>query len=249
MLIRTALLKNAKPLFFRNYTRPTLHTQDSSFSEQAWQAAQPYMQAILHHPFIEKVSQGTLDEDVFAHFLIQDQEYLHAYKRANTLIAKRAPPEHQAMLRNTANYTSTVEQHAITYFQKQLQLKTSSRINDATQEYTKVLLHSARFDPFALAFALQLPCYRVFQTVAHHIATHTPIEDNKFKLWYSTYTNERFQISTQNKIHTFDLLAQQQTSAGREAMLAKFLEGMQLECNFFNSLCAADNTPALALQN
>lgn len=233
----TIVLNATRPLFFSRYARqPILHTKNLLFSDEVWQKAQPCMQMILNSSFIEKLIHGSLDEADFANFLVNDQAYLRAYKAANQVIAKRLPTQIQAMLKSGALSFTNLEQQTIEHIQKQLKLQSHGQITPATQAYAEALLYSANCEPVELAFALKLPCDLVFKRIANHIAIHTPIENNKFRIWYSTYTTEQFHISSQRKLDIFNRLADQQSPCVRQKMCAKFLEGMQLECEFFDSL-------------
>ena len=47
--------------------------------------------AILEHPFLAGLTDGRLDPDAFAHYLVQDVYYLHDFARALTVVGSKAP--------------------------------------------------------------------------------------------------------------------------------------------------------------
>ena len=52
-----------------------------SFSEHAWLSVAPWFGAICDHPFVTGLADGTLDDDVFVRYLLDDSHYLDRYAR------------------------------------------------------------------------------------------------------------------------------------------------------------------------
>ena len=47
-----------------------------SFSQDAWRSAGPWFDAICRHPFLRSLTDGSLPEDTFVRYLIDDAHYL-----------------------------------------------------------------------------------------------------------------------------------------------------------------------------
>src|ERR1700757_3134488 len=62
-----------------------------SFSSQLWASISDIYDAILAHPFITGLTDGTLPEESFAFYVIQDALYLRDYARALAAVGSRAP--------------------------------------------------------------------------------------------------------------------------------------------------------------
>ena len=62
-----------------------------SFSDEAWRSVQPWFDAMLRHPFLDALGAGTLEEDTFVRYLVDDAHYLEQYARVLALVAARAP--------------------------------------------------------------------------------------------------------------------------------------------------------------
>ena len=62
-----------------------------SFAEAIERTALPVRQAILAHPFITGVGDGTLPVDRFKYYVLQDYVYLIDYSRVIALASARAP--------------------------------------------------------------------------------------------------------------------------------------------------------------
>ncbi|MFN3267861.1 MAG: thiaminase II, partial [Zestosphaera sp.] len=62
-------------------------------SEILWSEIRGVFDAIISHPFIEELSSGSLDEEIFKYYVIQDALYLDEYSRVLATLAGKAPRE------------------------------------------------------------------------------------------------------------------------------------------------------------
>src|SRR2546425_2015701 len=68
--------------------RSTLRTRDV-----LWADVEDVYAAILAHPFLTGLADGTLPRESFRHYIVQDAHYLRGYARALTVCAAKAPDE------------------------------------------------------------------------------------------------------------------------------------------------------------
>ena len=57
----------------------------ASFSEQLQNDAEPIWQRIFDHPFLKEIKEGTLPEETFRYYLLQDYLYLEGFGRTVAL--------------------------------------------------------------------------------------------------------------------------------------------------------------------
>src|SRR5207244_12328456 len=82
-----------------------------SFSAELWQGVAGIYDAILAHPFLTGLTDGTLPHDAFAFYVVQDALYLHGYAQALAAVASRAPtPAQTEMFARHAAGALVVEQ-------------------------------------------------------------------------------------------------------------------------------------------
>ena len=62
-----------------------------SFSEQLRSEAEPIWRQIFQHPFLKEIKNGTLPEETFRYYLIQDYLYLEGFGRTVALALAKAP--------------------------------------------------------------------------------------------------------------------------------------------------------------
>jgi thiaminase/transcriptional activator TenA len=67
-----------------------MSTQTRTWSTRLWDEIEPTFAAILAHPFVTGLTDGTLDAEVFAHYVAQDVHYLRDYARALAIVGARA---------------------------------------------------------------------------------------------------------------------------------------------------------------
>ncbi|MDT4912800.1 MAG: hypothetical protein QOC66_1928, partial [Pseudonocardiales bacterium] len=62
-----------------------------TWTSRLWSAAEPIYAAILEHPFLTGLTDGSLPPAAFAYFLGQDAHYLRDYARALAVVGAKAP--------------------------------------------------------------------------------------------------------------------------------------------------------------
>ena len=65
-----------------------------------WRAIEPIYAAILAHPFLRGLTDGSLDREAFRFYAVQDALYLRDFARALSIAAARAPREEWIIMFN-----------------------------------------------------------------------------------------------------------------------------------------------------
>ena len=61
------------------------------FTDELWQGSADMYDAILTHPFLAGLTDGSLPQDAFVFYVVQDALYLHGYAQALAAVGSRAP--------------------------------------------------------------------------------------------------------------------------------------------------------------
>src|SRR5215831_8723599 len=64
-----------------------------AFTDELWLGIEPIYAAILRHPFLRGLTDGSLPRDRFRFYAVQDALYLREFARALSLAAARAPED------------------------------------------------------------------------------------------------------------------------------------------------------------
>src|SRR4051812_210704 len=72
-------------------TSPLATAPAQTFTAGLWAAAEPIFEAILAHPFLRGLTDGSLPEERFRFYVKQDALYLRQYARCLALASAKAP--------------------------------------------------------------------------------------------------------------------------------------------------------------
>jgi thiaminase/transcriptional activator TenA len=211
----------------------------TNFSTQAWQQNLPLYEKILAMPFNAELAAGTLHEDRFRHYIIQDAHYLEGFARALALAAAKADTADQIVQFAEAAQTAILVERALhaDYFAKFGVTPAdfaAARPTPVCDHYVSYLLRIAALDPFPVALAALLPCFWIYLEVGKHIHARAA-SPNSYQAWIDTYAGEEFANAVQAVITTTDTVATRTSPDTRAAMHAAFTRATQLEWMFWDS--------------
>src|SRR5882724_10618900 len=66
-------------------------TASATFTTELWRSIAPIYTAILRHPFVAGLTDGSLPRESFQFYAVQDALYLRDFARALSIAAARAP--------------------------------------------------------------------------------------------------------------------------------------------------------------
>ena len=72
----------------------------SPLTRRLWGSIESLYEQILAHPFLAGLADGSLDQDRFRFYVVQDALYLRDYARALSVCAARAPAEDDVAMFN-----------------------------------------------------------------------------------------------------------------------------------------------------
>lgn len=208
------------------------------FTKELWSAITPIYDAILCHPFIRGLTDGTLERKAFRFYVIQDALYLREYARALSLCAVKAPDGETGRMFNAhAGGAVEVEQELHRTFLRQFRVS-QKRVDDTpmaptTRAYTSYLLSVAYGRPFCEALAVVLPCYWIYREVGLAlIRTGSP--DALYQRWIDTYGGEAFGEVVRQVLAATDRVARPLGAEDRDAMVAHFTTTSRYEWMFWD---------------
>ena len=212
---------------------------ETPFTDELWAAVASIFEAILAHPFVTGLTDGSLSRDRFAFYVVQDALYLRRFARALSALAAVAPDgEALAMFGRHATDALAVEQSLHDGFLDDLGLHREQV--DATEPapnnraYCDFLLASALGRPFHEGLAAVLPCYWIYQRVGRELLPKGSPEP-LYGRWIDTYGGEEFDRVVRDVLALTDRVAPTLTAAQRSAMHARFIVGSRYEWMFWDS--------------
>ena len=210
-----------------------------TFSTDAWQRNLPLYEKIVAMPFNAEVAAGTLREDRFRHYIIQDAHYLEGFARALALAAAKADNADHIVQFAQAAQTAIIVERALhaDYFQKfgvSAADFAASPPTPACDHYVSYLLRIAALESFPVVLAALLPCFWIYLEVGKDIHARAA-RPNSYQAWIDTYAGEEFETAVRAVIATTDAVAARASGDTLTAMHAAFTRATQLEWMFWDS--------------
>ena len=160
-----------------------------------WADAAATYTAILEHPFLAGLTDGSLDPERFTHYVVQDAHYLRDFARSLIVVGSKAPTHvGVGMLARHAASTAEVELALHESLLTELGIQTIDAVPIAptTTAYTSYLLATAYRGTFADGLAAVLPCYWIYAEVgAELVKRGSP--DPRYQRWINTYADNQYQ--------------------------------------------------------
>jgi thiaminase/transcriptional activator TenA len=152
--------------------------------------------AILAHPFLTGLTDGSLPQDAFAFYVVQDAIYLRGYARALAAVASRAPVPSQAeMFARHAADAIAVEKtlHGSLLADLGVDPAHAEQAEPAPTNlaYTSYLLAAAGNGSYAEGVGAVLPCYWIYWEVGKELLRRgSPYP--RYQRWIDMYGGEEF---------------------------------------------------------
>ena len=220
---------------------------EQTWSDRQWREIEPTFAAILAHPFVTGLTDGTLDDRAFAQYVAQDVHYLRDYARALAIVGAKAP---------TLADTATFARHAAEVFDVELQLHDSllpqlgldadllarSPVLPTTRAYTSYLVATAYGGTFAEGLAAILPCYWIYARVGTALAERGSA-DPRYQLWIDGYSGEEYAATVDEVLAVTDRIGPTLTAADEATARAHFATTARYEWMFFDAAHRLEDWP------
>lgn len=208
------------------------------FTDELWVSIEPIYAAILSHPFIAGLTDGSLPRERFEFYVRQDALYLRAFARALAVAGARAPKDDWiVMLTEHAAGAIRVERTLHEGFFQEFGLTAEAVASTlpapTTLAYTNYLLATAYVAPFHEALAALLPCYWIYWEVGKELARSSS-PDPLYARWIATYGSPEFGAVVRAVLEAANEVAAQVGGAERAAMRRHFRTTSRYEWMFWD---------------
>ncbi|MGC8975233.1 MAG: thiaminase II [Thermoprotei archaeon] len=165
-------------------------------SEILWEEVREIFSAVISHPFIEELSKGLLDEEIFKYYVIQDALYLDEYSRVLATLAGKAPREEWVKV-------FAEDSIAILEFEKALHEEYFSMwgvtpedlkrtpLTPTNMGYVNHLWRTVLLNEFPVGVAAVTPCYWVYLEVGRYLEKMGS-PHKLYSKWISLYSSKEY---------------------------------------------------------
>ena len=209
----------------------------ATFTRRLWQSVDGIFRAILAHPFLVGLTDGTLSVEAFRFYVVQDALYLRDYARALSLAAAKAPEEPAiAMFCHHAAGAIEVEKQLHEGFFRDFGLSPEevdrTPMAPTNLAYTSYLLRVAYGAPFHEVLGAVLPCYWIYWEVGKALAARGS-PNPLYRRWIDTYGGEAFGEVVRAVLELTDRVGGELTPAQQEAARRHFVTTSRYEWMFW----------------
>ncbi|MBI4634774.1 MAG: thiaminase II [Candidatus Rokubacteria bacterium] len=208
-----------------------------TFTAELWKSIEPVYAAILRHPFVTGLTQGSLPRESFRFYAVQDALYLREFARALSIAAARAPQDDWIIMFNEhAAGALKVERALHESFFREFGLSPEAvartPLAPTNLAYTSYLLAVAYGAPFHEAVAALLPCYWIYWEVGKELERAGSPEP-LYRRWIETYASTEFGRIVRAVLDATDATAARLAPAERDAMRRHFTATSRYEWMFW----------------
>lgn len=199
------------------------------------------IEKIHFHHFNQELAQGTLPEDKFIFYLMQDALYLADFSRALALTAaKLQNNQHMQQFIGFAFEAVKAERDLHLGYINKYKSKNSKETSLIIEQspscfmYTNYILKMASIASVEEAVSSLLPCFFIYNEVGKKMASNN-LANNPYYDWIALYSGESFEISVRSAINITNELALNASQLTHKKMITAFARSTQLEWLFWES--------------
>ena len=208
------------------------------FTDDLWQEISPIYGAILQHPFLKELADGSLSRERFVFYMQQDGLYLQDFARALGLAGVRS--RDAGLVKTFLDFGSVavaVEQGLHESYFKEFGASSDAEKAPGCFAYTGYLLSTATLGSYEEAVGALLPCFWIYREVGNHIYASAAggLEKNPYRRWIETYAGEGYNEAVERALGITNAIAEATTESERRRMIAAFVMSSRLEWMFWDS--------------
>ncbi|WP_314061767.1 thiaminase II [uncultured Vagococcus sp.] len=207
------------------------------FSEELREEAAALWQASFDHDFIQELVAGTLDEQGFRYYLLQDCYYLIHFSEAHGLLAAKTADEEirasqLALQKGMEEGEIAVRERYFKWLGITKEEYQKTVVAPSAYEYVNHLYRQLATGTVGTSLAALLPCYWLYLEIGQRfsqVASPNPL----YQDWINTYDSPEFAESTRQQISLLNQLSELADEDERLAMKEAFLISSQYELAFW----------------
>ena len=208
------------------------------FTELLWGSIEAIYDSILRHPFIRGLTDGTLPEEAFRFYVIQDALYLRDYARGLALLGAKSPQDQWLMMFAEHGRDAIVVERALhESFFRDWKLSDeevySTPMAPTNLLYTSYLLRTAYERPFPEIMGCFLPCYWIYWEVGKELEKRGSPKE-LFRRWIQTYSGELYASIVKQVLEVMDQVVQGLRDEDLQLIRNHFITTSKLEYLFWD---------------
>ncbi len=211
-------------------------------SSVLWSSIKDIYSAILSHPFITGLVDGTLELEKFKYYIAQDFHYLKGFARALAILSAKSDDDNiMNFFASQVQTAMNVEAELHRYYIKELNIDVEKIEPSPTNlAYINFLLSTVYSRPYHEALGAVLPCYWIYLEVGKELKKRGS-RSEVYQKWINTYGGEEYERSVNEVLRIVDSL--KLTEEEFNEMKRKFRQASIYEYMFWDSAYRMERFP------
>ncbi|WP_148415415.1 thiaminase II [Haloferax sp. KTX1] len=219
-----------------------------AFTDTIHDEADEFWSAILDHPMVTRLGEGSLDEGPFRYWVRQDYVYLVEYSRLFALGAAKAPTldsmgTFASLLESTVNEEMDLHRSYAAEFGIDTAELEATTPSPTTRAYTDFLVRTATLGSFGDIVAALLPCMWGFNETGRRLADAGAPDHDQYAAWVEMYAGDEFTELTDWCKSLMDDVAASATESDRERFRDLFRTSARYEYLFWDAAWRQEEWP------
>ena len=209
-------------------------TKNLLWSEEVWEDSKNIVEKSKKHKFIQKLIDGTLNENIFKEYISQDILYCDIFNlNMKKLSEKLDKEEYKNALLEFSKSRSSIYMRE--YYQKSFNLPPSTIMNKVCEKYTSLITNSVEKHSIQEGLSSMLACYWIYFDVGNYIHDNQKKDnkDNKYQSWIDNYGNPNYGKKVNSYKNICDYYANLNPDK-KENMKKIFIQCAKYEYDFFD---------------
>ncbi len=210
-----------------------------TFCDEIEVATKPQREAMMKHPFVSGIGDGSLSENRFRHFMTQDYVYLIDYARCLAMGTVKAPDlETMSWFGGAVDHILNTEMELHRSYCARLGIPSheleATRHAPTTYSYTSYLLRVAQIGSFGELIASLVPCMWGYWKVGEMLAAQgEPSNAPQYAEWIRMYAGEDSRTVALEARAVCNRVAVTAGTRERDAMREAYITCMRYERDFW----------------
>ena len=209
-----------------------------AFTKELWREIIPIYKLIISHPFIKGLTDGSLREESFKFYVIQDALYLREFARSLSIAAAKAPEDDWIIMFNEhAAGALKVERALHDSFFRDFRMRkkdvATTPLAPTNLAYASYLLSVAYSSPFHEVVGALLPCYWIYWEVGKALISKGST-NSLYQRWIDTYGGEEFAGIVRAVLGLTNTVTKGLRESEKEAVKKHFLATSRYEWMFWD---------------
>ncbi|MCY0859559.1 MAG: thiaminase II [Sulfolobaceae archaeon] len=207
-----------------------------------WSSIKDIYSAILSHPFITGLVDGTLELEKFKYYIAQDFHYLKGFARALAVLSAKSDDDNvMNFFAGQVQTAMNVEAELHRYYIKELNIDVEKIEPSPTNlAYVNFLLSTVYSRPYHEALGAILPCYWIYLEVGKELQKRGS-RSEVYQKWINTYGGEEYEKSVNEVLRIVDSL--KLTKEELDEMKRMFRQASIYEYMFWDSAYRMERFP------